>query len=302
MSLQLGNDMFNVAASHGATLARPTDIKPSNQESSQPSSQSRSSTSSTTFLCVAATGERVLVTETAIAGQLSLVPTSMTSKTHIELVKHVGQQHVKHSRMKILDDVHDAAKVNELLLKAEGKDKTAKPRVKRTGASQSSTRRPRRGFSDDSGSERGYGSKRMPVGPGDYEEDDGFVVADEDEDEMEQEETEDEDDAAWGSSRNSKIKSKGKGKKKGGGRKRKSSESLDEMEEADRRIERSERERKRAKRNQGSGASSSQAKSRDYVDTDDEDGGGNGDADRDAEGEVDEGEQDMDMDVESEED
>ena len=281
MSLQLGSDLFDVAPSYGATLARPSDLEATGQQ--QSSKIPTSSAASTTFICTPSQHERVLMSEAAIAGQLSLVPTSSTSKTHIELVKHVGQQHVKHSRMKILDDMKDP-NFNELLAKASGRD-TVKPNrpkssARRTGGSSSRQQRhSRRHYDDDSDAERDVGTRR---GGNAYEEDDGFVVADEDEEE-EAEETEDEDDAAWGSSRKSKSKSKS--------RKRKGSddddEDLDEMEEAERRIEQRERERKRAKKEK-------KKKSRDYVDTDEEE---------DAEGEVEEPEEEeMDMDMESEED
>ena len=257
VSLQLGSDLFDVAPSQGATLARPSDPKP--QSARGPSSQPEAPTSNsnTTFVCVAARDQGVMVTETAIAGQLSLVPTSMTSKTHLELARHVGQQHVKHSRMKILDDIHDPA----LLLKASG------PKVKTT----KTTRKPTRGRAakrepSEESDERGGQSVRRVEG--EYDEDDGFVVADSEEDE-------DTDEAAYG------TKKKVKAKK---GKKRKGSEEVDEMEEAERRIEERERERKRAKKEGGK-----QKKSREYVDSEEEE--------EDAQGEA-----DMEMDVESEDD
>ena len=230
------------------------------------------SNSSTTFLCVAARDEGVLITERAVAGQLSLVPTSMTSKTHLELAKHVGQQHVKHSRMKILDDtVGDPAKVNELLLKASGIKQT-KPKSRGRGGGRSRVKKAMSDESDDRETREQARSRR--IDEGDYDEDDGFVVADSDEDEGEHT-----DDAAYGSSRKKKS-----GSKKTAGKKRerdrKGSEELDEMEEADRRIEEREKARKKAKMDTGKGGK----KSREYVESD-EDG---------------EGEEDMEMDVESE--
>ena len=197
MSLQVGTDLFDIASSYGSTLARPEDIAANS--ALKPEAAPASAVSSTTFLCTPLTAERVLLTERAIAGQLSLVPTSSTSKTHIELVKHVGQQHVKHSRMKILDDTHDADKLKELLLKASGLDnpKPARPKQRRAGGSgQGRSSRSRRAASDDSDISRGAPMRRTAAG--DYEEDDGFIVADEDEDEAE--ETEDEDEADWGRS------------------------------------------------------------------------------------------------------
>ncbi|ORX35354.1 Leo1-like protein-domain-containing protein [Kockovaella imperatae] len=280
MSLQLGSNLFDVAASHGATLQRDEDIKDVKPSTT---SQPEASTSQTnaTFLCVAVGSERVLMTEGPIAGQLSLVPTSMTSATHLELAKHVGQQHVKHSRMKILEDEVKPETLANLQREAAGKSVVTKLRVKRpTGSRGESSRRNQRGRrarSESSGSERGFRREK------DYEEDDGFVVADDD-DEEEAEETEDEDDAAWGSK-----KSKSKSSKRA--KRRKGSESLDELEEADRRLEERERERKRAKK--------AKAKSRDYVDSDEDDEDEVDDADEMEGGDDD---ADMAMDVESEDD
>ena len=270
MSLQLGSNLFDVAASYGTTLARPSDLPDQKPESQEPSK------TGSTFLCVAVGSERVLLTEGPIAGHLSLVPTSMTSATHLELAKHVGQQHVKHSRMKILDDSVEADTLAKMQRESAGKAVVAKPRVRREPGMGGTSRRnrSRRAKSEDSGSDRGYRRER------DYDEDDGFVVADDDEEEAE--ETEDEDDAAWGSK-----KSKSKKSKKS--KKRRGSESLDELELADRRLEARDRERKRAKKDK--------AKSRDYVDSEEDDD----DVD-DAEIEAGEEDSDVDMDVESEDD
>ncbi len=269
VSLQLGSDLFDVAPSQGATLARPSDPQPSTTRGPSHQPEAPASTSSTTFLCYAAITETILMTETAIAGQLSLVPTSMNSKTHLELAKHVGQQHVKHSRMKILDDAKDPAKYNELLLKASGHKPKAKSRT--PGKS-----RAKRAMSDES-EEREFADRERDaprskrVDEGEYDEDDGFVVADSDN------EGENTDDAAYGSSKKKGKKSRSK--------KRKGSEELDEMEEAEMRIEERERERKRAKKGDVGGLKGK--KGREYVDSEEEDA---------------EGEEDMEMDVESEED
>ncbi|ORY24457.1 Leo1-like protein-domain-containing protein [Naematelia encephala] len=268
VSLQLGSDLFDVAASQGATLARPTDTAPETESQRLPLSQSSApaqpaGASSTTFLCVAAPTERVLVTETAIAGQLSLLPTSMTSKTYMELVKHVGQQHVKHARMKLLDEVSDPSKVNELLLKASGIS-VPKPKSRASGTRKAK----RRNIDYDSASDGGYASNEPRASratkdrdAGDYDEDDGFVVADTDEEESD-----------GGQSRR---------KSKKGRKRRGSDESLDEMEEMERKIEAREREKKRARKEKGGSA---KKKSREYV----------------SESEGEEEEEDMDMDVESE--
>ncbi|WWC66728.1 uncharacterized protein I206_100633 [Kwoniella pini CBS 10737] len=320
VSLQLGADLFDVAPSHGATLARPQDPKPPLPAGTtkQPE-QIPNTVSATTFLSVTAPNETVLVTERAIAGQLSLLPTSMDSKTHLELVKHVGQQHVKHSKMKMLEETaKDEESLQKLLLKgAYNREfinlKSAADKPKRSGgrnsskgsglgrtSSGSSFRKSRVGkksfYSDSDGSDEDEPrqNRERSIGGvgGDYDEDDGFVVADSDEDE-------------YGSR---KKKSKNKNKK----RKNKSytddedeeedEEEVDEMEEAERRIEERERERKRAKTSKS--GSSSKKKSRDYVDTDeeeDDDAGattGAGAGEEDAEGE----EEEMEMDIESEED
>jgi RNA polymerase-associated protein LEO1 len=312
VSLQLGSDLFDVAPSHGATLARPQDPTPKNLAKENP-------TASTTFLAVIDPDNQVLVTERAIAGQLTLVPTSMTSKTHLELAKHVGQQHVKHSKMKILDDLKDQNQINELLLKAAGGGTGTPVKVSRTRSKTErafggrTKKKTTRGYSDDeedyssdeprsrrAGAGAGVGGRRgadrFGAEAGEYDEDDGFVVADDDEDEEEEEEDEDEndDDAAYGSKRKSGSGSKSKSGGKKRSKRRKSEESLDEMEEAERRIEERERERKRAKKEKSGGASGRSKKSREYLDTDEEDAEGEPD--------LDEGEEEMEMDVESEED
>jgi RNA polymerase-associated protein LEO1 len=297
VSLQLGSDLFDVAPSHGATLARPQDPTPKNLAKENP-------TASTTFLAVIDPDNQVLVTERAIAGQLTLVPTSMTSKTHLELAKHVGQQHVKHSKMKILDDLKDQNQINELLLKAAGGGTGTPVKVSRTRSKTErafggrTKKKTTRGYSDDeedyssdeprsrrAGAGAGVGGRRgadrFGAEAGEYDEDDGFVVADDD-------------DAAYGSKRKSGSGSKSKSGGKKRSKRRKSEESLDEMEEAERRIEERERERKRAKKEKSGGASGRSKKSREYLDTDEEDAEGEPD--------LDEGEEEMEMDVESEED
>jgi RNA polymerase-associated protein LEO1 len=276
VSLQLGSDLFDVAPSYGTTLARPTDPQP------KASAANDKPAPSSTFLVVSAKEEEVLMTERAVAGQLSIVPTSMTSKTHLELAKHVGQQHAKASKMKILgDDIRDPEQINKLLRQAAGTNPVKVSRTRsKTERKTSSSRRKRGAWSSD---EEGYESDEPRAGrkverdAGEYDEDDGFVVADDDDEE--EEEKENSDDAAYGSKRKSGNKKKSK---------RRKSESLDEMEEAERRIEAAERERKRAKKDKGGGSGS---KSRDYVDTDEEDAEGEPDLD-----------EDMEMDVESEED
>ena len=271
VSLQLGSDLFDVAPSHGATLSRPSDPQPATVTGPSHQPEAPSSNSSTTFLCLAAPAEAVLVTDSAVAGQLSLVPTSMTSKTHLELAKHVGQQHVKHSRMKILDERQDPAKHNDMLFKLPG----AKPKASRSRTGGKS--RKKRGMSDESEHDRerefADSSRSKRVDEGEYDEDDGFVVADSDD------EGENTDEAAYGSSKKRRTKSKG--------RKRKGSEEPDEMEQAERRIEERERERKRVKKDS---VGVNQKKTRADVGSD-----------QDAEGEE-EMEMEMEMDVESEED
>lgn len=279
VSLQLGSDLFDLAPSYGTTLARPRDDAPPKNEDQRGSTE-------TTFLCVTAPNEQVLVTEAAIAGQLSLVPTSMDSKTHRELVSHVGQQHVKHSRMKILDDIGDSDKVAELLARAAPQRAVTKPttttRTNRPRAAADSLggRRGGRFKRADTEESDGYGSRERRNARDrerEYDEDDGFVVADSD----------DSDSGA-----------KGKSSKKGKRRARSvDSDDMDAMELADRRIEEFERDRKRHK--SGSSKSSKKRKATTGYDTTDEE---------DAEGEVAEEEEEDaeeedegDMDVESEE-
>ncbi|TXT07486.1 hypothetical protein VHUM_03206 [Vanrija humicola] len=268
VSLQLGNDLFDLATSYGTTLARPQD--PSSSKAEQ-----KSGSTETTFLCVEASEEEVLVTERALAGQLSLVPTSMDSKTHRELVRHVGAQHTKHSRVKILNDLQDQAKVDELLRRAGPQKQVVTKRPSRPRNSQGGpggrNRRPvKRGSEDED--DYGYDSddrraRRRESARDremqDYDEDDGFVVADSDEDSD-----------AYGSSK--KKKGKKSSKKRGY-----SDDDLDETELADRRS-----------------SSKKKGKSKEYVTSDEEE-----DEEDDAEGEPDDedADGDMDLDVESEE-
>ncbi|WRT63878.1 uncharacterized protein IL334_000804 [Kwoniella shivajii] len=328
VSLQLGSDLFDVAPSHGATLARPQDPKPP-IPAGKSTEEIINTVSSTTFLAVTAPNETVLVTERSIAGQLSLLPTSMDSKTHLELVKHVGQQHVKHSRMKMLEETADEETLQKLLLKsAPNIDliKSHKPisstvrkstagnsnRLGRTSSGGVNKRKfNKKSYYSDTEDEEGSDvsndkprSSRRTANDslaglgagGDYDEDDGFVVADSDE----------EDD--YGKSSSKKRKNKNKKRK---GKSYSDDEDdedaveeeetdLDEMERAERRIEEKERQRKKAKISTTGG---SKKKSRDYVDTDEEEeeqaAPAAGGQDQDAEGEED---VDMDMDVESEED
>lgn len=257
VSLQLGNDMFDVAPSFGASLKPGTEDKGGNE---------------TSFVCVTAPAERVLVTESAVAGQLSLVPTSMDSKTHRELVKLVGQQHVKHSRMKILDDEADPDKVAELLARAAPQRQVVPTRSSRPAGHRrsqgSGLGRSKRAMKRGDSEESEVGSPVARRGAGEYDEDDGFVVADSDE----------EYDRA-SRERRSKKKSK----------RRYSDDSLDAAELADAKIEALARERKRAKKDKGKARAQ-------YSDDEDEE-----DAEGEPEEEEEEGEEDMDMDVESEE-
>lgn len=271
VSLQLGSDLFDLAPSYGTTLARPEDDVKEKKEVS--------GGRDTTFLCVTAPNEQVLVAETAIAGQLSLVPTSMDSKTHRELVMHVGSQHEKHSRMMILDDIGDSDKVAELLARAAPqRNPTAKTTTRRSG---------QRSVADSLGGRRGERFKRadsdlsdfddrdLRKRERDYDEDDGFVVADSDEDD-------------YGSS---KKKKKKKSKRRAVDYEDTSDEEeMDAMEVADRAIEISERERKK----KGGDKKKSKKKSRDFVSDEEED------EEEDAEGEADD-DAEMEMDVESEE-
>jgi len=275
VSLQLGSDLFDLAPSYGATLARP-------QDESAKKEEVVSGGRETTFLCVTAPNEQVLVTETAIAGQLSLVPTSMDSKTHRELVMHVGAQQEKQSRMMILDDVADQGKLAELLARAAPQRPTAvKPSASRSRVGQ-------RSLADSLGGRRGERFKREASGESDfddrdrrrardrdYDEDDGFVVADSD------------DEDGYGS----------RPKKKSKKSKRRShdyddtedededeDQDLDETELADRLIEQAERERERKR---GGSSKKEKKRSKEYVTSEEEE-----DA---------EGEDDAEMDVESEE-
>lgn len=267
VSVQIGSEMFDLAPSYGTTLAREQDLA-----KAEDGKTAKSGSAETSYVCVAAPNEQVLVTETAIEGQLSLVPTSMDSKTHRELVKHVGSQHVKHSRMKILNDEADEDRLKELLARAgpQRPAVTVKKSTRRApgqggvragggfgrrGAFGRATKRA------DSEESEGEFAEARPKGG--YDEDDGFVVADSDE-------SDDED------YRRKKKKSK------------RNHEDMDETELADARIEAREREKKRAKTK----------RSRAYSDDDsDEDAAGEA-----AEEEEEEDEDaEMEMDVESEE-
>ena len=266
--MQLGSDLYDLAPSYGTTLSRPTDPQPKNLPPNAPGTD-------TTFLVQANDTSGLMVTENTIAGHLSLVPASSSSKTHIELVRHVGQQHVKHSRMKVLDEIVDPEKA----FVVQNTKKKATNRKPGTGGRGGGARK-KADSSDDEDEDPRFtydtdlpGGRGRPPRPNEAEyEDDGFVIADSDEEEEDEEEGDD--DAAYGSSKKSK-KSNSKSKK------RKGSEEMDEMEIAEKRIEAAEREKKRAKRDRNR---------RRAYDTDEDEAEGQADGD---------GEEDMEMDVES---
>ncbi len=259
MSLQLGQDMYDVQSTWGTTVARESDKYERNEANSKGSQE-------TSFVCYAAAEEQVLVAETAVEGQLNLVPTSMDSKTHREHVKLVGQQHTKHSRMRLLEDEAAGDRLQELLARA-GPQKAAP--VKKSTRRAPGTGEPRNTFgrrsafgratkrADSEESEEDAGPRNRAGGG--YDEDDGFVVADSDEDDD------------YGGRKKSK--------------RRHDDDDMDATELAEARIAaREKRERKRAKTK----------KSRAYSDDEDdeEDAAGEPDDEDDAE---------MEMDVESEE-
>jgi RNA polymerase-associated protein LEO1 len=200
--MQLGSDLYDLAPSYGTTLSRPTDPQPKNLPPNAPGTD-------TTFLVQANDTSGLMVTENTIAGHLSLVPASSSSKTHIELVRHVGQQHVKHSRMKVLDEIVDPEKAF----------------VVQNTKKKATNRKP-------GGGGRGGGARKKADSSDDEDEDPRFTY---------DTDLPGDDDAAYGSSKKAK-KSKSKSKK------RKGSEEMDEMEIAEKRIEAAEREKKRAKR------------------------------------------------------
>ncbi|RXK38078.1 hypothetical protein M231_04637 [Tremella mesenterica] len=257
VSLQIGLEMFDVSPSHN-TLSRPSDPIPPTTSTLPTSSKE----STNTYILLIDGTNQLLVTQNILAGTLSLIPTSMTSKTHLEILGHVGQQHIKHSRMKILDDLEDLSLVQELLQKAStsnGKMKII--RKKSTGGE--------RGRRFMKKSKRGGSSDEEELGlEGEYEEDDGFVVADSDNDDDDDHDG-DGDDGNYGIKR----KKGGKGKKKKG-----KEDDLDMVEEADKRIEAAAKERRK---NKG-------VKSKEMV----------LDSDEDAEGEDEPMDMDMDMDDE----
>lgn len=297
VSLQLGSDLYDLAPSYGATLARASDPPPKNPL------PEKAPGANTTFLAYSSSSDEVLMTESTIAGQVSLVPASSSSKTHIELVKHVGQQHVKHSRMKVLEEVIDPEKAHAAAIGGGGKKKAGKRGTGGGGGGGSSRTRTRKRDSSEEEEDSRYtydadgprrGVRGGPKGyEAEYDEDDGFVVADSDEDGEGEVEEEGADDGDYGGRSSKKSKSKSKAKKRKGG-----SEELDEMEEMERRIEASEREKKRARRDR-----KEKSRRRDYeTDEDDEEDepATAAQTDKDADGE--EEDMDMDMDVESEED
>lgn len=272
--MQLGSDLYDLAPSYGTTLARPTDPPPKNPLPTDAPG------ASTTFLAMPSDQAQILVTENNVAGHISLVPASSSSKTHIELVKHVGQQHVKHSRMKVLLDVVDPE--NAHVAQTSAKKRTTRG----AGGGQNRSQRKKRDSSDEEDSRytfdtdmpgRGSRAGANKVIETEYDEDDGFVVADTDEEDEGDEDEEGDDEAAYGSTKKSKKKAKSK--------KRKGTEELDEMEEMEKRIEASEREKKRAKRDK-----KEKSRRRDY-DSDEEDEPAQP-VEADAEGE-----EDMDMDM-----
>ncbi|BEI79745.1 hypothetical protein CcaverHIS002_0102740 [Cutaneotrichosporon cavernicola] len=172
-----------------ARILRWSDGSIDNYERNEANSKGSQETS---FVCYAAAEEQVLVTETATEGQLNLVPTSMDSKTHREHVRLVGQQHTKHSRMRLLEDEAAPERLAELLARA-GPQKAAP--VKKTrrapgtgeprntfGRRSAFGRATKRADSEESEDDAGPRERR---GGGGYDEDDGFVVADSDEEDAE---------------------------------------------------------------------------------------------------------------------
>lgn len=272
--MQLGSDLYDLAPSYGTTLSRPSDPQPKNLPSNAPGTE-------TTFLAQANDAAGIMMTENTIAGHLSLVPASSSSKTHIELVRHVGQQHVKHSRMKVLDEIVDPEKA----FMVQNTKKKVTNRKPGGGGGRAGGARKKADSSDDEDEDPRFtydtdlpGGRGRPPKQNEAEyEDDGFVIADSDE-EDEAEEEEGDDDAAYGSSKKSK-KSKSKSKKRKGSE----GEEMDEMELAEKRIEAAEREKKRAKRDRNR---------RRAYDTDESEVAGEAGGDGD-------GEEDMEMDVES---
>jgi RNA polymerase-associated protein LEO1 len=252
--------------------SKPLDTKPD----IKPDVNKEHPSTSSTFLCVVAPAEQVLITEAPITGTLSLVPTSMNSKTHLELAKHVGNQHVKHSRMKVLVDndetkvlIRKAAGFDGIALNPLGGEKKRGGRGVKKGKKLESSDEEEGNYGTAQTRRAGIKGRARNDKDEEEEEDDGFIVDDSD------------DEKEKGGSSGSDYG--GKKKKGKSGKKRKGEvEELDEMEEAERRIEEREREKKRARRDRDKGG---KKKSRDYVDTDEEEGG-----------------EDMDMDVESEDD
>lgn len=182
MSLQLGNEIYDVTPSGGASLS---------SSASAPSSDRH-------FLCQLFGTERVFLHERAIAGQLTLRPATTNNRTHQERAKAIGQQATKHARLKYHEEAHPNPEKEEKE-RAEQRAKADKQRKRReaanrprqrTGAGGSSARTYRKRVRRDSGDEddeaqfsddsvfarpsRGKRARSHEVG--DYEEDDGFVV------------------------------------------------------------------------------------------------------------------------------
>lgn len=186
MSLQLGNEIYDVTPSGGASFA--TGSKPATSASS----------SNTHYLCQLFAQEKVMLAERPIAGHLTLRPASTTNRTHQERAKAIGQQATKHARLKYHEEAHpnpekEEKERAEMRAKADKqrkrRDAASRPRSKPMGGSSASRtyrKRVRRDsdddeeaqFSDDSGYARPAKGKRARSHEvGDYEEDDGFVVS-----------------------------------------------------------------------------------------------------------------------------
>lgn len=203
MSLQLGNEMYDIATTNEQHAESQSQSQPQSQSQSQSQSNSQSSRAQGVSYIVAQHPDQgLLQVEAPITGTMSLRPVGTQSGIHLQLVRAVAQKHNKVSKLRFASDtmLAKAEKDQEALRKkgpkstrpgvsaAIGGGTAAARRKKRVSAYE---RRRRGGYSDDEDSADGYEEERVrrhgvedakdAKGGEDYLEDE-FLVADSDED------------------------------------------------------------------------------------------------------------------------
>lgn len=247
MSLQLGTEIFDINANaDGVRSGIPSASQSASQSQPQPSQSQARRGGGLSYLYTQHKHAGVLQCEVPITGTLTLQPTGMFSATHRQLVRAVGQRHVRTARLRLAPEpTMDPEREQRELQKTA--NRTARPRkpraagggfegARRSRTSATSRRRDDVFGSDESGGEAhsdsddGIGSRKkaQPTAKrgGEYVADD-FVVSDED----------DADDVG-GSPAGKRRKGHGDG-------------GMDSLDEADEKIEREVAKRRKKEKESG---------------------------------------------------